>query len=85
MTNIFAMKNKQSITELTPKQIDSVINIIENITNRKLNIEIKNQDQLQILLDKPAKLIDDEELIQKVKKFKNFIIKKSTTYYVESK
>lgn len=70
---------------LDDSEVKETVNIIENITNRKLNIEIKNHDQLQILLDKPAKLIDDEEIIQKVKFFKKIIIKKSTTYYVESK
>ncbi|MFL2141871.1 hypothetical protein [Ruoffia sp. FAM 26254] len=81
--NLTGKVNKKFI--LDDSEVTETVNIIENITNRKLNIEIKNQDQLQILLDKPAKLIDDEELIRKVKKFKNFIIKKSTTYYVESK
>lgn len=81
--NLTGKVNKKFI--LDDSEVIETVNIIENITNRKLNIEIKNQDQLQILLDKPVKLIDDEELIQKVKKFKNFIIKKSTTYYVESK
>ena len=81
--NLTGKVNKKFI--LDDSEVTETVNIIENLLDEKLEVEIKNQDQLQILLDKPAKLIDDEELIQKVKKFKNFIIKKSTTYYVESK
>ena len=31
MTNIFALKNKPKVSELTPKQIDSVIELIEKL------------------------------------------------------
>lgn len=44
--NLTGKVNKKFI--LDDSEVIETVNIIENITNRKLNIEIKNQDQLKI-------------------------------------
>lgn len=81
--NLTGKVNKKFI--LDDSEVTETVNIIENLLDEKLEVEIKDQDQLREPLDNPSKLIYDEKLIEKVKKFKKMIIKKSTTYYVESK
>lgn len=73
--------NKEFI--LDDSEVKETVNIIENLTDRKLNVEIKNQDQLQTLLDNPAELIDDEDLIEDIKKLKELIKQMSDVYYAE--
>lgn len=66
---------------LDDSEVKETVNIIENLTNRKVNVEIKNQDQLQTLLDDPEELLDDENLIEDIKKLKELIKQMSDVYY----
>lgn len=73
--------NKEFV--LDDSEIKETVNIIENLTDKKLNVEIKNQDQLQTLLDDPEELLDDEELIEDIKNLKELIKQMSDVYYAE--
>lgn len=71
-------KNKEIIEE--KNILKNTISILEELLDKKLNIEIKTQSDLVDFINNPEKYIDDEAIIEEIKRLKELVIEMSDLY-----
>lgn len=79
--NLTGKVNKKFI--LDDSEVTETVNIIENLLDEKLEVEIKDQDQLRELLNNPEAVLSNPKTITDLKDLKELILEMSDLYYAE--
>lgn len=79
--NLTGKVNKKFI--LDDSEVTETVNIIENLLDEKLEVEIKDQDQLRELLDNPEAILSNPKTITDLKDLKELILEMSDLYHAE--
>ena len=79
--NLTGKVNKKFI--LDESNVKETVNIIENLLDEKLEVEIKDQDQLRELLDNPEAVLSNPKTITDLKDLKELILEMSDLYHAE--
>ena len=79
--NLTGKVNKKFI--LDESNVKETVNIIENLLDEKLEVEIKDQDQLREILDNPEAVLSNPKTITDLKDLKELILEMSDLYNAE--
>ena len=79
--NLTGKVNKKFV--LDESNVKETVNIIENLLDEKLEVEIKDQDQLRELLDNPEAVLSNPKTITDLKDLKELILEMSDLYHAE--
>ena len=79
--NLTGKVNKKFI--LDDSEVTQTVNIIENLLDEKLEVEIKDQDQLRELLENPEAVLSNPKTITDLKDLKELILEMSDLYHAE--
>ena len=66
---------------LDDSNVKETLDIIEDFTGEKLNVDIKTEHELVEFLDYPERFIQDKKAIEVIKSLKELIIEMSDIYY----